>query len=1025
MPQAFRLHAVILAAAIRTRSVDAACFPDAIPATKRVVVDGESMPLGLWMHTWESAILASHVFRIVAEEVLGYEVVLSPPGGLSVYAVWVLAGCLPEQDCLHNESLRVKARRYHIALDTYPWADEVLGDWQEKQPARAPIRFRHMGYTGVDSTFISSTTSYKGVPAGLVLNVYSSYNASAHDVSPFFSRIHDIDTSLLSHCNSTATRKAVADQGYVNAYAEAFPSDVEGYFKDKNGHYWPTCPDGNWWLAPACRDNPSKCIPWITHQAWRTTVHMQRATLYNMPLAIGFTRNFTAYEHLPRAYDLLTHWWKPDSTFLELDMKMVLFPVEEHSYFGQRVGLRGGIPHELDKWVMKDFRAWEAVLLTQRFRIEPEGMDGMLRQLMSGKDAFTVACEFLTGEVLEKPAWARWIPKAADCVQGQGLADANGHPVNSTGNATQCIWCASGSFSRYDSEAQGYVCTQCATGKFSSLLGESSCDDCEKGRFSNSSGQTSCRLCARGRYASKRGSSNCTVCPTGFMTADVGETDSRGCVCQLGTYYSSDIDNGTMLCLSCGWLHTTKSVGATSTDDCILDTDQLGRSSLLIIAIVCFCALLVVADLFRRFKSVLQEESMRKTLKQGFRSISMPQHPMCLMPFLCFSALTEDDLLTCYEGARDRGSLLMLDKAQDVHSFQASGRKVLFFSYTWTSWRKVGPNMSQLACMKAAAKEVRDRNDIDPEHLYIWIDVLGIPQASDRCKALAIDSLFVYASMADYLVVVCPEGLHENTDEAVGVETYKSRTWCRVEQMAHFSCRGLGTMWYSMRPGELRLIDEEWLRDVVHIFDGKMTCCTLGHPGRQDCDRQLLVPSVLAMYTVLLKRMLSGAPADIQAIWRMMNEDRTRTFPRSFVYNDSGKARHLELFGWTVDRIHDVMMRSDAPVQIPEPTAGMNRTTGMSFGRVSTLRWQDVAFSLVSSNRYRKRSNEVSKWLMEAVEEAKAAKGAAHERSSYHRRDGFRTKTQLERCERPAERDGSSRMQPRDDDDLTAPLASL
>eukprot|EP00929_Paragymnodinium_shiwhaense_P028452 TRINITY_DN16481_c0_g5_i2.p1 TRINITY_DN16481_c0_g5~~TRINITY_DN16481_c0_g5_i2.p1 ORF type:complete len:1007 (-),score=58.41 TRINITY_DN16481_c0_g5_i2:85-3105(-) len=973
--------AAFLAACWRS---EATCLPNARHATRKVTVDGLTIPLGVWMNDWESARMASYVFRILAEDVLGYEVVFGPPGDGSVSAIWALAGCVPNQDCLHNDSRKEPIRRYHVALETYPWALVEWQQWKMISPERAPVRIHDIGYAGVDGTFIQSSIAAAGkADAGVSLTVYSSYDI-ARDLSPHFSKLQDINVSLLSPCASSSLRTSLVGQGGFGRYVDAFPDDVDGYLLDDDGNPWPRCFNGTWWASPACRETPDQCIPWITYKAWTATLHMQRAALYDMPIAFGFTDNWADYNNMPRQYKVLMYWFRPDSMFLDLDMQLVTFPLDEHRHFeGSSLLSRRHLPQSLDKWVIKDLQAREPLLMAQRFHLGADDMDDMLGKVAAGQGPGEAACEWLKSDAA-RLVWEAWIPLATDCVEGQGWADDRGRPVSTVAAATQCMWCAIGFVSQYDRQASGYVCTPCAAGKYFMVSGTGSCQSCGVGQFSASPGQTQCNWCERGRYTSSQGSSNCTACPSGFITEDIGQDNSSACVCERGLYLSVDKDGGGgKTCQSCGWLRAAPS-SSSSSEDCDWELDNVRQAGLLVFAVACLCAGALAAALFRRYKRIQQDEAMHKTLKQGFRSISVPQHPMCLMPFICFSELSETELRACHEGARDRGALLVLDTAQDILDFQESERKVLFFSYTWTSWENLGPNVSQLKCMKAAAKCIRDIIGIDPEHLYVWLDVLGVPQSNDSCKALAVDSLYVYASTADYLVVICPPCIHETTDEVVGMETYKSRTWCRVEQMAHFSRHGLGTTWYSMYPGELIAIDEDWLQDAVHIFDGEVTCCRLGHPGKRKCDKQLLVPTVLAMYTALLRRVMSGdsVPADIQAIWNMMNVDRSRTFPPLSVYNQSGKPCHRELFGSTVDRIHDVLSTANAVAVINDHK---------SLRRSQTASVWDV-WSL-SRKRSRQRVAHTVQWLMEAAVEArKATHGQPARRLS--------TNTQLERMEK-------------------------
>eukprot|EP00929_Paragymnodinium_shiwhaense_P088954 TRINITY_DN49244_c0_g2_i1.p1 TRINITY_DN49244_c0_g2~~TRINITY_DN49244_c0_g2_i1.p1 ORF type:complete len:1102 (+),score=105.99 TRINITY_DN49244_c0_g2_i1:203-3508(+) len=985
---------LLLSAAACVRSIRAACLPTAVSATKTVTVDGESLPLGVLMLDWDSAILAAEVFRILAEDVLGYSVAVGL-GSTSMSAIWALAGCLPNEDCLHNASKQATTRRYHISLETWSWVLDPYKAWLTMKPETAPVRIPDIGYTGEETTFISSATMSVGSLAGVSLKAYTSYNASSQDPSQFFSRMQDVDTNMLAACSSDAIRKGLTDVGGFDRYVKAFPDDAGGYVADADGFYWPTCPGGYWWLSPACRQDPSKCIPWVTWKAWTATLHMQRATLYNMPLAIGFTTNRTAYGLMPRRYKVLMYWWRPDLSFIDLSMQMMVFPTDEDRTFGDTLADRRYIPHALDKWVMKGLQAKEPTQLAERFKIKAEDMDSMLLRLRSGKDARTVACEWLKGEdVMSK--WKTWISRPTDCIEGQGLADDEGRPVSNVTVATRCKWCGLGYLSTYQHEAGGYVCEPCAAGKFFVVTGTGICRDCDIGRFSSTPGQIQCERCASGRYAGKRGSSQCTRCPAGFITEGIGETNSSGCVCGRGLYLAMGGD-GAKHCLSCGWLHTAKLARASSSDDCIVDMEQVEMMGLLALAIGCSCAACLVVAFVRGFMGVQQDSGMQLVLKEGLRSISKPQYPMCLMPFICFCELSDAEVRACHEGARDRGSLLVLDTPQDIRCFQESGRKTLFFSYQWTSWQRRGPNASQLACMKAAAQRLRAEEGIDPEHLYVWLDILGIPQANDYSKALAVDSLYVYASKADYLVVICPEGLHEQTAEPLGINSYKSRIFCRVEQLAHFSCRGLGGMWVSTRVGELLPVCLNWLSDVVQIFEGDLTCCRLGHPGKRECDMKFLVPSVLAMYTQLLRRAIADIPDDVKRVWDLMNVDRNRTFPKQFSYNDSGKVRRRQLFGHTVDRIHDIVTNSH--VSVGRKTLGHHHLRNSDvirslFNLSSNL--LTIAVSVFSRKKSRQRSGYIAQWVMDEVNEAN---DAAHRQPRIDRSQSFATTTQLERSE--------------------------
>eukprot|EP00929_Paragymnodinium_shiwhaense_P028444 TRINITY_DN16481_c0_g2_i1.p1 TRINITY_DN16481_c0_g2~~TRINITY_DN16481_c0_g2_i1.p1 ORF type:complete len:1025 (-),score=94.02 TRINITY_DN16481_c0_g2_i1:126-3200(-) len=894
---------------------DAGCLPNAESPTRKLTIDGQELPLGIWVLEWTSARLAANVVRILAEDILGYQIVLGF-GSQSSTAISALAGCMANEDCLEDGSKFEPARRYHIAMESWKSAGLAYERWKKLRPAKAPIRFADIGYPGTENTGITSQIVAKGMEKlGASLNVYSFYNVSLYDPSEFFTDISEINTSMLASCDGDNVnwRVTSAERGF-DRYAAIFPDDRDGYFIETTGdksYTLPRCPDGKWWLAPACRRNPSKCVPWITYSTWRALEHMQAAAMYNMPLAVGFAATMQTYAHIPRRYEVLSYIFQPDTSFVDIDMQTLIFPVDDQDKFKDTWSSRGTFPQVLDKWAAVGLQEAELLQITERLRITPTAMQGMLSEVTVG-DEYKVVCDWLRKDHLP---WRDWVPKATECVEGQGWADAEGHPVAALQNAKKCIWCQPGFISLYASGTDGFLCMPCRPGMFSGTTGNAACEECDVGRFSSTDAQTACTQCTAGTYASSLGASECTSCPTGFVTDGQGQSNASACVCEK-SYYPSESDGGKR-CVSCGWLYTTKTLGAGSPAECEVSMERFMQAGILLFAMFCLSLATLAAFCLRRYKRSLQQQqedaAMVKILKQGFRSISTPQHPMCVMPMLCFCDLDMDEVATCHEGARDSGRLLVLDTEQQMDEFQDLDRKILFFSYSWTSWQRLGPNRIQLECMKASARRIQEMSDIDPEHLYIWLDILSIPQASDRCKELAVDSLYVYASRSDYLVVICPEGVHEQTDEPVGKESYKARTWCRVEQIAHFSTHGLQTMWYTMYPGQLVALGEDWLQEVMQIFEGETTCCRLKHPDKRQCDRQLLVPSVLAMYTALLIRRKRGEGQleDVRDICDQMNRDRDRTFPKTFMYDDSGRLSSRELFGSTIDRVYELVIESD------------------------------------------------------------------------------------------------------------------
>ena len=73
----------------------ATCLPDAVPneLLKNVSIDGQEMPLGIWMLDWTSAKIMGKLFWILARDKFGYETTEVGRSGTSPSALHAIAGC--------------------------------------------------------------------------------------------------------------------------------------------------------------------------------------------------------------------------------------------------------------------------------------------------------------------------------------------------------------------------------------------------------------------------------------------------------------------------------------------------------------------------------------------------------------------------------------------------------------------------------------------------------------------------------------------------------------------------------------------------------------------------------------------------------------------------------------------------------------------------------------------------------------------------------------------------------------------
>ena len=83
----------------------------------------------------------------------------------------------------------------------------------------------------------------------------------------------------------------------------------------------------------------------------------------------------------------------------------------------------------------------------------------------------------------------------------------------------------------------------------------------------------------------------------------------------------------------------------------------------------------------------------------------------------------------------------------------------------------------------------------------------------------------------------------------------RSRAWCRAEVMSCWAHNGVGSMYVfsdRLRPfpsgrGRTSSLDLDAsvvdgnLLEALDVFHGELTCCRLGHPNGEPCDREALM----------------------------------------------------------------------------------------------------------------------------------------------------------------------------------------
>jgi len=542
------------------------CLPDGIPEGERrsLFVDGVELPLGFWVLDWASARLTSEVAKILVKEVLGVHAITSGIGGISVTGLYATAGC---SDPLlyafeaHGCSLETYARSpHHVSLEIWGISKLVtMRDRLSSIEAVVPRDGGTMGYLGHEGLYVFEQERAKAYrERGLALEYFKSWDSRWHDSSLLFNSMFEVDTAYLQPCSELTLNDAVEMENYFH-----HTGDEGGVVRNDEGKVAAArCWHDYWWIAPACRANVSKCVISLTASpGWGLLDNIQRAALFNMPMAFAVASNTTAWGQSGRAFRGAHYWYVPDDTFVDLLPSQIFFPPYKAEEWA--VGLRAtqNAMTTLSKVVWNRLGALDPRV--ERFISNLDFGGTILDRLLvdattNDTDSHeTVACRWILSN---QHVWSRWIPSPTECNVGLGLVNASRSFVDSLatsggmmamGGAVGCDFCTPG---RYSAEIEGdtRACIQCAAGTSQPAPLQAACDACPSGKFAAAPGQESCQPCAVGYFQNSTGASACHACPSPSTTRLYGATEINQCVCPVGTYEKAGFpDRSQIVCESC------------------------------------------------------------------------------------------------------------------------------------------------------------------------------------------------------------------------------------------------------------------------------------------------------------------------------------------------------------------------------------------------------------------------------------------------------------------------------------------
>ena len=503
--------------------------------------------------------VTSAVAEILISEVLGYHADIDPATKFSTEdGIAALAGC-SSIDC------QVKGARSDIVLDA--WLTHALQFFEEFQQVNGQVAedLGSMGYVGSDGLHVKGSVLEDAANDGLALEYYKSYNRTFHEPQKYFDTLWELPEEQLLKCNDSFNDvpldSMISDR--MKNYLD-WTGDVDGVV-EQNGKLSANCPAqalSKFWIAPACRQNYTKCIPAVMLGPGAMPSYMQWAVAYGLPLALTHARNFDDMIQLVRNRRVLYYWWEPDETFLDLKHARIILP-----------------PHSPASWTKGDLRTASsnvkiAKLVSSHLRIAAPRVRmfverlnleaGQLLKLLEDStfqssidDRWPVLRQSACQWIKTTDIWMKWIPVATDCTPGFGLADAEGLPVMSVLEAVDCQICPAGRFSdpfSHDS-LQTYRCQPCNPGYHQSRFGQGHCVPCDPGTYAAEAGEAVCLPCERGSFVNSSAATRCFSCGleevwTTSKVVQVGEQErwievegapsASFCRCVQGRYFSPE-----------------------------------------------------------------------------------------------------------------------------------------------------------------------------------------------------------------------------------------------------------------------------------------------------------------------------------------------------------------------------------------------------------------------------------------------------------------------------------------------------
>ncbi|CAE7541329.1 unnamed protein product, partial [Symbiodinium necroappetens] len=374
---------------------------------------------------------------------------------------------------------------------------------------------------------------------GVILNLHGSYNTTHHDARKYFDGLDSLNTSDFDTCNRSANSWLPSSEeleNYIN-----WTGDADGVIQDADGTNTIWCPDGYFWIAPACRHNVTSCIATVTFSGRLFLSMMHWSAFHDLPLALGSYAHVYDFFAKMKEGKTLFYWWEPENYRFDVEKAPLLLPMYNASEWAKGKWRTEQPPGYVGKLVSANLqtKAPRVHTLVEMFALDTRMLEELNQRLAEGGISpgdgpgegssviHRAACDWVRSS---ESLWRTWIPTTCDA--GSGLADAGGQFLLSRGDeAVGCSICSAGRFSEplLDSEGFTYRCATCPPGTYQEFANQISCNHCALGRVANQAGATECGLCPLGTFADQEGRTACESCgDDSWTTKELVASDSDG-----------------------------------------------------------------------------------------------------------------------------------------------------------------------------------------------------------------------------------------------------------------------------------------------------------------------------------------------------------------------------------------------------------------------------------------------------------------------------------------------------------------